>query len=215
MGPSSLRADRVDEVVSVSLEREARERDLRARYAAGERSYDVNNLRELVEGSRPPMRSHVAVLGLGEAGGDDRLRPRCGGCVVRGWDPVVTRRAVLCRAVGRCTRGDSRRRSCAEPDDGRPRGGGGVQRDARAFRHTGLRRPEHHAPVCAARRRRRRRAAGAAFADVALLAPRPRATACARRRSRRVTAPRGSPSSFARSGCPSRWWATSRETRPD
>ncbi len=52
-GAVVVRADRVDEVVSVSLEREARERDLRARYAAGERSYDVNNLRELVEGSRP------------------------------------------------------------------------------------------------------------------------------------------------------------------
>jgi 4-hydroxy-4-methyl-2-oxoglutarate aldolase len=41
---------RVDEVVRVAREREARERDLRARYAAGERSYDVNDLRRLVEG---------------------------------------------------------------------------------------------------------------------------------------------------------------------
>jgi 4-hydroxy-4-methyl-2-oxoglutarate aldolase len=43
-------ADRVDEVVSAALERDEHERDLRARYAAGERSYDVNNLRVLVEG---------------------------------------------------------------------------------------------------------------------------------------------------------------------
>jgi 4-hydroxy-4-methyl-2-oxoglutarate aldolase len=45
-------ADHVDDVVSAALEREARERELRARYAAGERSYDVNDLRRLVEGAR-------------------------------------------------------------------------------------------------------------------------------------------------------------------
>jgi 4-hydroxy-4-methyl-2-oxoglutarate aldolase len=43
-------ADRVSGVVTAALEREARERDLRERYAAGERSYDVNDLRRLVEG---------------------------------------------------------------------------------------------------------------------------------------------------------------------
>ena len=42
--------DRVDEVVAAAREREARESELRARYAAGERSYDVNDLRRLVEG---------------------------------------------------------------------------------------------------------------------------------------------------------------------
>jgi 4-hydroxy-4-methyl-2-oxoglutarate aldolase len=47
-----VRADRVDDVVSVAREREAREHELRARYAAGERSYDVNDLRWLVEGAR-------------------------------------------------------------------------------------------------------------------------------------------------------------------
>jgi len=47
-------AERVDDVVSAALEREARERELRARYAAGERSYDVNDLRRLVEGARRP-----------------------------------------------------------------------------------------------------------------------------------------------------------------
>ena len=43
-------AERVDDVVIAGVEREARERVLRARYAAGERSYDVNDLRRLVEG---------------------------------------------------------------------------------------------------------------------------------------------------------------------
>ena len=49
-GAVVVKADRVDDVVSAALEREARERELRARYAAGERSYDVNDLRRLVEG---------------------------------------------------------------------------------------------------------------------------------------------------------------------
>ena len=41
---------RVDEVASAALEREKREEELRVRYAAGERSYDVNALRAIVEG---------------------------------------------------------------------------------------------------------------------------------------------------------------------
>ena len=45
-------ARRVTEVLSAALEREAREAALRTRYAAGERSYDVNDLRRLVEGER-------------------------------------------------------------------------------------------------------------------------------------------------------------------
>ena len=43
----------IDEVVREGRAREAREHELRARYAAGERSYDVNDLRRLVEGQRP------------------------------------------------------------------------------------------------------------------------------------------------------------------
>ncbi len=43
-------AARVNDVVRAAAEREARESELRARYAAGERSYDVNDLRRLVEG---------------------------------------------------------------------------------------------------------------------------------------------------------------------
>jgi 4-hydroxy-4-methyl-2-oxoglutarate aldolase len=43
-------ADEVDDVVRAATERAARERELRSRYAAGERSYDVNDLRRLVEG---------------------------------------------------------------------------------------------------------------------------------------------------------------------
>ncbi len=49
-GAVVVKADDVDDVVTAALEREAREHDLRARYAAGERSYDVNDLRRLVEG---------------------------------------------------------------------------------------------------------------------------------------------------------------------
>ena len=49
-GAVIVKADRVDEVVSAARDRDARERELRARYAAGERSYDVNDLRRLVEG---------------------------------------------------------------------------------------------------------------------------------------------------------------------
>jgi 4-hydroxy-4-methyl-2-oxoglutarate aldolase len=48
-GAVVVKADRVDEVASAARDREARERELRARYAAGERSYDVNDLRRLVE----------------------------------------------------------------------------------------------------------------------------------------------------------------------
>ena len=48
-GAVVVKADRVDDVVGAAQDREARERELRARYAAGERSYDVNDLRRLVE----------------------------------------------------------------------------------------------------------------------------------------------------------------------
>ncbi len=49
-GAVVVKSDRLDDVVSAAQDREARERELRARYAAGERSYDVNDLRRLVEG---------------------------------------------------------------------------------------------------------------------------------------------------------------------
>ena len=49
-GAVVVKADSVDAVASAALGREARESELRARYAAGERSYDVNDLRRLVEG---------------------------------------------------------------------------------------------------------------------------------------------------------------------
>ena len=49
-GAVVVKAERVDDVVHAALAREARERELRDRYAAGERSYDVNDLRRLVEG---------------------------------------------------------------------------------------------------------------------------------------------------------------------
>ena len=52
-GAVVVEAGRVDDVVVAAREREARERGLRARYVAGERSYDVNDLRRLVEGRRP------------------------------------------------------------------------------------------------------------------------------------------------------------------
>ena len=52
-GAVVVEAGRVDDLVAVAQEREERERELRARYAAGERSYDVNDLRRIVEGRRP------------------------------------------------------------------------------------------------------------------------------------------------------------------
>jgi 4-hydroxy-4-methyl-2-oxoglutarate aldolase len=52
-GAVVVEAARVDDVLAAAREREARESELRARYAAGERSYDVNDLRRLVEGRRP------------------------------------------------------------------------------------------------------------------------------------------------------------------
>jgi 4-hydroxy-4-methyl-2-oxoglutarate aldolase len=51
-GAVVLPAERHDEVLPLALEREERERAVRERYAAGELSYDVNNLREIVEGSQ-------------------------------------------------------------------------------------------------------------------------------------------------------------------
>ena len=50
-GAMALPSERVDEVLPLALERAERERAMRQRYAAGELSYDLNGLRELVEGS--------------------------------------------------------------------------------------------------------------------------------------------------------------------
>jgi 4-hydroxy-4-methyl-2-oxoglutarate aldolase len=52
-GAVVVEAARVDDVLVAAREREAREHEVRARYAAGERSYDLNDLRRLVEGQRP------------------------------------------------------------------------------------------------------------------------------------------------------------------
>ena len=49
-GAVAVTAGRVTDVLSAAIEREAREAALRTRYAAGERSYDVKDLRRLVEG---------------------------------------------------------------------------------------------------------------------------------------------------------------------
>jgi 4-hydroxy-4-methyl-2-oxoglutarate aldolase len=51
-GAVVVAASRVEDVVIAARERVTREHELRARYAAGERSYDVNDLRRLVEGQR-------------------------------------------------------------------------------------------------------------------------------------------------------------------
>ena len=51
-GAVVVKPDRLDDVLSAARERESRERELRVRFAAGERSYDVNDLRRLVEGAR-------------------------------------------------------------------------------------------------------------------------------------------------------------------
>jgi 4-hydroxy-4-methyl-2-oxoglutarate aldolase len=50
-GALALPRARVDEVLPLALERAEVERAMRTRYAAGELSYDVNGLREIVEGS--------------------------------------------------------------------------------------------------------------------------------------------------------------------
>jgi 4-hydroxy-4-methyl-2-oxoglutarate aldolase len=49
-GAMALPAERIDEVLPLALERAERERAMRERYAAGELSYDLNGLREVVEG---------------------------------------------------------------------------------------------------------------------------------------------------------------------
>jgi 4-hydroxy-4-methyl-2-oxoglutarate aldolase len=50
-GAMALPSERVDEVLPLAIERAERERAMRQRYAAGELSYDLNGLREIVEGS--------------------------------------------------------------------------------------------------------------------------------------------------------------------
>ena len=47
----ALPAARVDEVLPLARERAEREAAMRERYAAGELSYDLNGLREVVEGT--------------------------------------------------------------------------------------------------------------------------------------------------------------------
>jgi 4-hydroxy-4-methyl-2-oxoglutarate aldolase len=49
-GAMALAADRVGEVLPLALERAVHERGMRERYASGELSYDLNGLRELIEG---------------------------------------------------------------------------------------------------------------------------------------------------------------------
>ena len=49
-GAMALPSERVDEVLALALAREEKERVMRGRYAAGELSYDLNGLREIVEG---------------------------------------------------------------------------------------------------------------------------------------------------------------------
>ncbi|HLK45605.1 MAG TPA: 4-carboxy-4-hydroxy-2-oxoadipate aldolase/oxaloacetate decarboxylase [Acidimicrobiales bacterium] len=50
-GVAVVEAERVDEVLAASREREEKERVKRARLAGGERSYDIDGLRAVVEGS--------------------------------------------------------------------------------------------------------------------------------------------------------------------
>jgi 4-hydroxy-4-methyl-2-oxoglutarate aldolase len=49
-GAMALPLERVDEVLPLAVERAEREAAMRLRYAAGELSYDLNGLREIVEG---------------------------------------------------------------------------------------------------------------------------------------------------------------------
>ena len=78
------RRARMDEVLPLALERER----ARARHARA-----LRGGRALVRPAGPPRARRgklmeVAVLGLGEAGEQDRRRPRAAGCTVRGWDPA-------------------------------------------------------------------------------------------------------------------------------
>ena len=50
-GAMALPSERIDEVLPLALDRAERERAMRQRYASGKLSYDLNGLRELVEGS--------------------------------------------------------------------------------------------------------------------------------------------------------------------
>ena len=50
-GVAVVEAQRVEDVLAASLEREEKERVKRARLASGERSYDIDGLRAVVEGS--------------------------------------------------------------------------------------------------------------------------------------------------------------------
>ena len=49
-GAMALPSERVDAVLPLALAREQHEDAMRARYAAGELSYDIQGLRKLVEG---------------------------------------------------------------------------------------------------------------------------------------------------------------------
>jgi 4-hydroxy-4-methyl-2-oxoglutarate aldolase len=49
-GAMALPLERVGEVLPLAIERAEREAAMRLRYAAGELSYDLNGLREIVEG---------------------------------------------------------------------------------------------------------------------------------------------------------------------
>jgi regulator of RNase E activity RraA len=51
-GVAVVARERVPEVLEASLGREDKERVKRARYQAGERSYDLDGLRAIVEGQR-------------------------------------------------------------------------------------------------------------------------------------------------------------------
>jgi 4-hydroxy-4-methyl-2-oxoglutarate aldolase len=51
-GAAVIEAERVDDVLEASLDRERRERVKRVKLAAGELSYDLDGLRERVEGAR-------------------------------------------------------------------------------------------------------------------------------------------------------------------
>ena len=50
-GVAVVEAERVEEVLAASLAREEKERVKRGRLAAGERSYDLDGLRAIAEGS--------------------------------------------------------------------------------------------------------------------------------------------------------------------
>ena len=206
-GAVVVKADRVDEVVGAGRAREG------TRTTSGPATQRV---------SAPTTSTTSAGSSRGDSPGrcarprrggrDGRGRIAAEGCVVRGWDPtrIVERRR---RARLDADRGGGRCSPRPEPRDrgARRRGSGErrvVPRGGQLYADLNTTSPALKRDVAAVVH-----PTGAGFTDVALLGTCPH-SASGLRRSPRATVRSASPRSCSRSGCRSRWWATSRATRP-